>query len=169
MRDIRFRAWDTDNCAMYYSGRDEDNGEGPIVWGIDFGGVFFEEMTLLDLEVGGEHEQQYRYMMPNQELMQYTGLHDTNGKEIYEGDVVQFTYWWFDGNIAESLLTGTIVYSDPCMSFQLKGVKNEEWERHTGYENDQEYLTPFSELTFEDDDFEVIGNIHENPELLEEP
>ena len=99
-------------------------------------------------------------------LMQYTGIKDVNGVEIYDGDIVQFTYWWFDGNEAESTLTGLIVYSAHSMSFQLKGVKNKEWERHTGYENDTEYLTPFSELNFDEAAFKVIGNIHENPELL---
>ena len=98
--------------------------------------------------------------------MQFTGLTDSGGVEIYEGDIVEFTYWWFDGNEAESKLTGTIVYSNELMSFQLKGIKNKEWERHTGYENDQEYLTAFSELNFTEADFEVIGNIHENSELL---
>jgi len=97
---------------------------------------------------------------------QYTGLEDSNGVEIYEGDIVEFIYWWFDGNEAESLLIGTIVYSDNSMSFQLKGVKNKAWEKHTGYENDTEYLTPFSELNFDEADFKVIGNIHETPELL---
>ena len=99
---------------------------------------------------------------------QFTGVKDANGVEVYEGDVVNFTYWWFDGNPTESYLTGHIVYSESSMSFQLKGVKNKEWERHTGYENDSDYLTSFSELNFEEADFEVIGNIHQNPELLEQ-
>lgn len=100
--------------------------------------------------------------------MQFTGLKDKNGKEIFEGDVVRFTWWWFDGQERESDLTGTIVYSDDLMSFQMKGVKNKEWETFTGYENDQNYLTPFSELRFSEDDFEVVGNIYENPELIKE-
>lgn len=98
--------------------------------------------------------------------VQYTGLQDTEGREIYEDDVVSFTYWWFDGAERDSILTGTIVYSNEAMSFQLKGVKNKEWEQFTGYENNTEYLTPFSELNFVDADFQVIGNIRENPELL---
>jgi uncharacterized phage protein (TIGR01671 family) len=110
----------------------------------------------------------YTTYRPHVVIEQYTGMRDSTGKCIYEGDIVQFAYWWFDGNEAESNLTGTIVYSDECMSFQLKGVRNKEWEQFTGYENDTEYLTPFSELNFEESDFTVIGNIHQNPELLKQ-
>ncbi len=100
------------------------------------------------------------------EVMQFTGRKDSDGVEIYEKDIIQFTVWWFDGSVAETQLTGTIVYSNAYMSFQLKGIKNEEWERHTGYCEDNDYLTPFSELTFADEDLKVIGNVFENPKLI---
>ena len=97
---------------------------------------------------------------------QWTGRNDSKDTEMYAGDIIEFTYWWFDGNIAEATLTGTIVYANDLMSFQLKGVKNKEWEKFTGYENDQDYLTPFSELSFDEADFSVIGNLTDNPELI---
>ena len=123
-----------------------------------------QEMLINDLQ-----SNVFRWLEEGQpvELIQYAGLKDNHDNPIYEGDIVNFTYWWFDGNIAESNLIGTIVYCDALMSFQLKGIKNKEWEQFTGYENDSEYLTPFSELDFEEADFEVIGNIYENPELIE--
>lgn len=98
------------------------------------------------------------------ELMQFTGLLDGNGVEIYEGDIVEFTYWWFDGNPAESLLTGEIIYAADCMSFALKGIKNNEWLRHVGGDSD---TTAFAFFNFNEADFSVIGNIHEHRELIE--
>jgi len=133
-REIKFRAW-FDKKEMHYS------DEYPSLE------AFFA----------------YSYHWGQEDLTQFTGLKDKNGKEIYEGDIVLFTYWWFDGDVRDTHLTGVIVYSDKNMSFQLKGVKNEEWKKFTGYTEDDDYLTAFSELNFEEADFEVIGNIYEHP------
>lgn len=139
MRDLKFRTWSENKNLMTYWGF---NLDGNNAW---FSGPTND---------------------PKGIQMQYTGVKDSEGREIYEGDIVKFTYWWFDGNEAESELTGEIVYAEMCMSFQLKGVKNKEWEQFTGYENDKEYLTPFSELSFESADFFIIGNIYQNKNLI---
>ncbi len=152
MREIKFRAWHKNRKKMF---------SAEI--------MASDQLTLLPtgkfINVNGDSTK-LSVVLDSMIPLQFTGLKDVEGKEVYEGDIVNFTYWWFDGNIAESTLTGTIVYSDHSMSFQLKGVKNKEWQQHTGYENDAEYLTPFSELNFDGSDFEVIGNIYETPELL---
>lgn len=101
------------------------------------------------------------------DLAQWTGMTDSECVEIYSGDVIDFTWWWFDGSEQETHLRGQVVYSPDNMSFQLKGVINKEWERHTGYNGDEQYLTPFSELNFDDADFCVLGNVYESPELME--
>jgi uncharacterized phage protein (TIGR01671 family) len=131
MREIKFRAWDTLLKKYTYSGFGEKTFN-----------IFVKRVNCS------------RYI-----IEQYTELKDKYGKEIYEGDIVKFTVWWFDGNECSSELTGEIVYSEENMSFQLKGIKNKEWEAFTGYVGDSEYLTPFSELNFGGADFSIIGNI----------
>jgi uncharacterized phage protein (TIGR01671 family) len=74
------------------------------------------------------------------ELMQFTGLKDKNGKEIYEGDIVQ---------------RGIITFSRGKFVGQYYGSNGnlyEEWEDDLYQENN----------------IEVIGNIYENPELLKQ-
>lgn len=83
-------------------------------------------------------------------LMQYTGLKDRNGREIYEGDIVKLTNW-----------IGSI------------GVV--EWGRFAKFIIDAECsnggIFDFTNLIFEEvsnsiKNLEVIGNIYKNPEML---
>ena len=80
-------------------------------------------------------------------LMQSTGLEDKNGTEIYEGDIVQavaFLKW-----------IGIVKYDTEKAAFMLDGVN----DTHT--RDNYVYMSQF------DDDFEILGNIYENPELME--
>lgn len=74
---------------------------------------------------------------------QYTGLKDKNGKEIYDGDIVGFKW--------RTKRLYVVTYRKYDASFILE---NDEWEETI-------------HLSLDKDDFEVFGNIHENPELLE--
>lgn len=83
------------------------------------------------------------------EFEQYTGLKDKNGKEIYEGDIL--------GGIWES---GFISWCEKCKQFQYHsagiGCMACSGDVH------------WYEIVEDDGKLEVIGNIHENHELLEE-
>jgi uncharacterized phage protein (TIGR01671 family) len=82
-------------------------------------------------------------MLNDVEIMQYTGLHDKNGKEIYEGDNAEGNL--FDRRVP---IMGTIVYD---IAYACYALQNEAG------------LTPLFKIA----EIEIIGNIYENPELLE--
>ena len=85
------------------------------------------------------------------ELMQYTGLKDKNGNEIYEGDICRWTApEIFEGEIISYIFV--VRYSDEY----LKWIG----ENNNLYDDLYEFT--------DDRQLELIGNIYETPELLEE-
>jgi len=83
------------------------------------------------------------------EFLQYTGLRDCNGVEIYEGDIIGGIYDCF------------IKWCDDCNCFNLFAL----WDKSLCMQCDGNITW----LEFvQDCEKVVIGNIHENPELLEE-
>jgi hypothetical protein len=83
-----------------------------------------------------------------------TGMHDEYGREIFEGDWVQFNVCFFDGNFKNEPISGKIVYVPELMSFQLVNVQSDYWREYTG--GDDSTYQPFSELNFTEADFRVI-------------
>ncbi|MFT9039485.1 YopX family protein [Schleiferilactobacillus harbinensis] len=75
---------------------------------------------------------------------QYTGLHDKNGREIYEGDVVDIGLKGQDGK----LVLSPVIYGEHIAGYVLDNGGKGIWQRLT-------------------EDCKVIGNVFENPEILE--
>lgn len=82
-------------------------------------------------------------------LMQSTGLHDKNGKEIFEGDIVQFEDYYIESDLPY-INRGIVEWSQGQFTITNRAsVKMEDLL-------DGEFL-----------DLTILGNIYENPELLE--
>lgn len=132
MREIKFRAWD-DGKKEWLLGYEMPNLGGFSLFGEM---MLFEEWARVLNE--------YLLGIPNKfkdlKVMQYTGLKDKNGKEIYEGDIVRSEVWAGEA-YSVSFNRGGFCFGN--------GDKN--------YLHDAKYL----------ESFEVIGNIYENPELLD--
>ena len=133
MRDIKFRLWNNIQDKMLPHNR------------IDFDFIFD----------GNEHN--------DFNLMQFTGLTDKNGKEIYEGDIVRILYtdWGSkpqgDTRTLEQYLIdiahiGKIEYHAPSFFVMIKN-RYDEWSENTTNYGKYGYI-------------EVIGNIYQNPELI---
>ena len=89
------------------------------------------------------------YRVDPSTIGQYTGSTDKNGKKIFEGDIV----------VCRKEICGNWI--DCCVEIGFVEMKHGAFGLH----RKQGYYRPFKDW-LEDYEYEVIGNIHDNPELL---
>lgn len=87
-------------------------------------------------------------------VMQYTGLRDKNGVEIYEGDIV---HWGHVQGYTECTPRKAVVKLEPALCFETFNLGKHNHTFHYG---------SFAYAGCIDRAMEVIGNIHQNKELL---
>lgn len=140
-REIKYRAWDFVKQEMRYDflGKSGDS-KGDWI-------LFFKPETIEGKLVDGINNP---YPRERFKLMQYTGLGDVNGKEIYEGDIVTGKPPHYTSNVK-----GVVQYGGLAFAFVGKTETGEKW-----------FDTITNPLITKADDVEVIGNKFEDPELL---
>ena len=133
MRKLKFRAWDKFHKTM-------DEVDGYYLYIAD--GELYE---IFEETQGYETYMQKHIVTDKHEVMQYTGLRDSKGAEIYEGDIIRHRI----KNMR------TVVFKDGAFrTKRINYVAGELTDAFFFYENTGR-------------DWEIIGNIYENPELLE--
>lgn len=133
INDFKFRGYDTEYEKMtYFDDEDYLLSYGQILrskieWNYDY-----------DEERIGYEDVNNKII-----LMQYTGLHDKNGKEIYEGDIVLITRPCI-------LEKGEVKFINGCFAIKSKDT-----------------LLMLYQCEINNFKLEIIGNIYDNPDLLE--
>ncbi len=141
MREILFRAKRIDNKGWA-------EGLLTIMWG--------------QYNIIKPSDENTAYPIDPETVCQYTGLTDKNSRKIFEGDILKgFQYpFFFDGDFN---YFAEVCWFDNCKGFGVYTFKNPEAIIRGISEGNTESFEDFSSS-----DWEVIGNVYDNPELLEE-
>lgn len=135
MREIKFRAWNEKHKRLFiikqpYHLQLQQDSKGKVSW------------KIIDYELGCQNISSWDKDSKNI-LMQYTGLKDKNGKEIYEGDIVKFSF--------------------------INKHTNNKWDELIRVEYDNGLFSPIGGYErgtkYYHKGCEIIGNIYQNKEL----
>jgi len=149
MKEVKFRAWDKNQKKMFYDGdyyylphhKDELKKVVDKCFITNYGIFYWVHETQLPYATE-QHFDSLKYQQRDIEVMQFTGLQDKNGKEICKGDICKNGDWETDVN---------------TYNYRIEKVT---WNKDNGM---------WMGWNFNEDGMicEIIGNIYENPELLE--
>lgn len=149
-REIKFR------------GKRLDNGEWVV------GSLLQDDYGTCMIVEFADHHEQWHEVDP-ETIGQFTGLEDENGKDIYEGDIIDINYKYdacgINGVIPDQdcACLGVVLYNQYTAAYELRLIKAECPIDVKGY--DEEYSLNL--YSFDLDGYiDLRGNILDNPELL---
>ena len=101
---------------------------------------------------------------------QFTGLKDVNGQDVYEDDIIQYSHQFYEdlftGAIGrETGYIGTVVKNNGAFGILINRMSYT--DAHCNYYHVKDFV-PFCEFDDPESDMVLKGNVHENPEILEE-
>lgn len=146
MRTIKFRGKDIETGGWLYGDLFQPLGRFPSIINTepDINGKVAYIQTSVKKETVG----------------QFTGLLDAFGKEIYEGDILRSDEYPFNCDGVDNYFAEVVWADNVCGFYRITHKKANSTVRGISHGN-------WSELEEEDiKSFEIIGNIHDNPELL---
>lgn len=167
MRELKFRVFASDNLfpkgKMYLPGTMGEVDEKR-------GFVLNQHGDLIHTRYEGGESRSLNHMtwarigFNVEEVMQFTGLQDKNGKDIYEGDICKFVILPQSENNKLSALTVIIKEKNAAWGFEhthFELVHEDDRKWRSFWHSEEEEM-------WDSNYFEVIGNAFENPELLKE-
>lgn len=138
-----------------YRGKTKDGDwiEGGYLHQTDFYGDKVDRHFIIDGTDTQDYDIGYEHEVDPETVGEWTGMKDKNGKRIFEGDIIG-SMDGHDGYLScEGYIVGAVFWDDETLSWQVTNrIEAESYEI----------------LASDNETLEVIGNIHDNPELVKE-
>lgn len=156
MREIKFRGFELDLKRWFYGGYHKHIKRQPYAVNDSLKEEDIQHLIIVDEHADWGLQKSIQIVnVDKSSVGQFTGLYDKNGKEIYEGDIVDIIVY---NHIEPEFVDKFIVYYDNNVAgfmFENNKTKLPVCDAKELYEHYYHF------------EIEVIGNIYENPELME--
>jgi uncharacterized phage protein (TIGR01671 family) len=151
-----------------WRGKDRVTGEWIIGWKVvrNASTRHYSLTCIVRYEETDDMSDWYWYEVDPSTLGEWTGMYDKNGEPIFEGDIITFHQFLFDGCEIESILTALVEYDEEDVCFALKRIENDFYQDYTGYRRGEGSAPICFFYGLHEESFTKMGNKWDNPDLL---